>query len=791
MKVAPNGAERLKDAPPLASRSWIDRFASYLDSFHGVVAGKISGSGSSGGPGIGVKRANELDVWRLRSLVLVSWSTGISGAMLVPLYLLGNSASQILGCILIAGASILIVTPFLFRSKRISQDGAAQLVAITCCFVMTILTIASGGFPMGLAPGIQRILPIMVLCFGSLRLGLLVTLYVMLECVIHQFFAGSITPAIDDQALLLLIIGGSWLLQPVILLMVGVSLHMAGSQTILTLQALSEAKARFLSVVSHELRTPCHGILGSCEAALFELEDVQKARQDDDSSSHELQAKLDSSIEALRTIEAVAKHLSVIVEDLLLYSSSSLISIQEKRFGILPLFKFTEATLSRAAARAGCTLTFCVAPDIQHLWFIGDELRLRQAIINVVNNALKYAPGGPVAVRLDSVTPSHEMLYKLEISVKDNGPGIPEEDLQRIFLPFEQAGTDLSKFAGVGLGLSLVTELLNKMKGGIRCESTLGQGATFFLTVQCCKAEPPQHEEAKDHPPAPTALPVLSMSLIQPTILPSRNNSTSPASSADPIVIVTTNSIDLSSLSDDKWIGEDGMFDVRSDVTTWDALVDFVRDTPLLEADVIVFDNSKEAYAAAEQLRALIRAYSVPAVPILHISESRPLSLDTFDASIHPSALPALARSWYRAMALGTWILVVDDVPLNRKILRGQLTRLGHRVTEATNGLEACEAASAAGFAMDMIAMDLMMPIMDGQTAAKNIRKMERLVRPSCRPCPIFAVTAGNESIMKDEDAFCGFLQKPTSTKKLRGLVRYQVIRRMLPPLESSLLHQT
>lgn len=685
----------------------LERATVFMDSFHGR--------------NLSDKDTNELDIWRIRCLITVAWSTGLSGALLVPLYLMAGV--YLLASTLLMGSILLLTIPGLLRYWNDRQ--CSRIVALVSVLVMTILTTGSGGFPNGLAPGIQRIIPILVLCFGSLELGAAVTVYVMVETMVF-FAVGPFPAALDDTHLMDWICAGSWMLQPVMLFCLGVSLHMAGSQTVQTLLSASEAKARFLSIVSHELRTPLHGILGSCELGLT------------GSSSDQW--------EALESCRIAAKHLRLIVEDLLLYSSSSAIRIRNEPFEVSRLYRSLKATLQQSDTT--CRLVF-VDPK-GPMWFLGDELRLRQCFINVIGNGIKFcSEQDTITVQLQSAEPGEkeDSPWTLTFLIQDTGPGIRKEDMKRIFAPFEQAvETTQKSLAGVGLGLSIVVALLQKMGGNIRCESELGTGSCFFLTVKLQRTEDPEPSATRrsEHiPGSPSRTKPLFTTAASTTTVPplvsedmeTKNPlfSTDPppqpqtplaspkprtktptasapkaeaADTTSPIVIATRNDCDLSCLLD--WEGEENLFEVRTEYGSWNQVVKSIKTAEKVNVDVIVLDDSEEALRSIQTiLRAEDTICSVPVIRVCNdLSAVTPSPM--FDATIHIQVLPGLIRNWYRALALGAWVLVVDDVALNRKVFRKQLSRLGHRVSEASDGLESFRKAEAAGFGHDMIAMDIM-----------------------------------------------------------------------------------
>lgn len=852
--------------------SLLHRATLFLDSFHGRQLTDAN--------------TNELDIWRIRCLLTVSWTTALSGVLLVPLYILAGVYT--LAATLATGCAMLLAVPWAYQRRYGTHRQCSWVVAVVAVWVMTVLTAGSGGFPVGLAPGIQRILPIMVLCFGSLELGALVTGYVMVEVLV--FWGIGPFPAVlsmggggdddgndDDtvhtsrvnerEMIMDWICLGSWMLQPVILFCLGVSLHMAGTQTVQKLMSVSEAKARFLSIVSHELRTPLHGILGSCELGLA-----------GSSSDGDVANATDEKVDALRSCQLAAQHLRLIVEDLLLYSSSAAIRIRSEPFEVSNLYKSLKATLQQS--ETNCKLIFVDPPE--PMWFLGDELRLRQCFINVIGNGIKFcSENDTITIQLVSAQAGETDgdPWTLEFCIQDTGPGIRQEDIKRIFAPFEQAvGTTQKSLAGVGLGLSIVVTLLQKMNGKIRCESVLGEGSSFYFTIRVPRTEDPDKKSTNWDNDAPsstntsqltqatdgnlsTAETAGTLQLVpdeqdggdkqktllqekilstndcnsqvkqrQPVIAVPQSPLTTPPTAPEsrkvvpqaegftPIVIATKNDCNLTCLLD--WEGEENIFEVRDGYRSWNEVVECIVASHEHDVDLIVLDDSDEALRCINDRRKASECPTIESIPVIRVTTSYTCTNskdDLFDATIHMQLLPGLLRSWYRALALGAWILVVDDFALNRKLLHKQLARLGHRVSEACNGQEALDKATAAGFSHDMIAMDIMvrclvetfdpsytfvhtvltfencecyyfcrqMPVMGGLMAAEKIRQLEAIVKnnyTTTRPCPIFAVTAGDKTMTSDWSNFDGFLEKPINIQKLRRIVRHQVIRRLLPP---------
>jgi len=237
-------------------------------------------------------------------------------------------------------------------------------------------------------------------------------------------------------------------------------------------EAANEAKSTFLANISHELRTPMNGIIGMTDLALdTELSEEQRelldtARSSADSLLHLLNDVLDfSKIEARR------------------------LELEEMDFDVRNLVSETAKILSLQAGQKGLTMTHEIASDVPRE-LSGDPARLRQILINLVGNAVKFTNRGGIAVRLTLEYRKHRDV-SLHFSVKDTGIGIPLEKQKLIFQPFSQAdGSMTRKYGGTGLGLTICARLVELMRGNLWLESEPGQGSTFHFTALFKLAEP-------------------------------------------------------------------------------------------------------------------------------------------------------------------------------------------------------------------------------------------------------------------------------------------------------------
>lgn len=227
----------------------------------------------------------------------------------------------------------------------------------------------------------------------------------------------------------------------------------------------NQAKSYFLANISHELRTPMNGILGMLELALSE--------------------PLTPGLrEYLQTAKDSADTLLALLNELLDLSriESSKFTLELAPFSLRDMISQTARPLSIRAHQKGLEL-ICDIPDNVPDTLIGDDLRLRQILTNLIGNAIKFTEKGEVAVRLSQRNHRHSRI-ELEFSVEDTGPGIPKEAQDRIFEPFTQADHSTARrYGGTGLGLAIASSLVSLMGGKLEVDSTPGAGSRFHFSV--------------------------------------------------------------------------------------------------------------------------------------------------------------------------------------------------------------------------------------------------------------------------------------------------------------------
>ncbi|MFT3829640.1 MAG: ATP-binding protein [Opitutaceae bacterium] len=242
-------------------------------------------------------------------------------------------------------------------------------------------------------------------------------------------------------------------------------------------EAASRAKSEFVANISHEIRTPMNGMIGMTELALS-------------------MSTCDEQRECLRTAQSSGEALLTIIDDVLDFSKieSGRFSLSPVEFDLHACVEFAVETVAHRASAKGLELTVFIAADTPAL-VVGDSGRLRQVLLNLLGNAIKFTAAGEVVVR---VSPASELgPDRLRFAVSDTGIGIPTDRREAIFEAFEQADNSMTRtYGGTGLGLAIARRLVRLMAGEIRVESEVGKGSTFAFTVQLPRLDLPPEPES-------------------------------------------------------------------------------------------------------------------------------------------------------------------------------------------------------------------------------------------------------------------------------------------------------
>ena len=541
--------------------------------------------------------------------------------------------------------------------------------------------------------------------------------------------------------------------------------------------AAAQAKSNFLATMSHEIRTPMNGVIGMI--GMIGMIDVL-ARS---SLKHPQVAMVD-------LIRESAFSLLSIIEDILDFSKieAGHMEVESEPMAVGEVVEKVCAMLNRLAEKQGVELTLFTDPEIPPA-LLGDALRLRQILINLVNNAIKFSAGGAVAGRVAVravLAEQDARSVTLEFQVVDNGIGMGEATLATLatlFTAFTQADASTTRrFGGTGLGLAISGNLAQRMGGNIAVTSTPGAGSTFTLRLPFARV-PPTPEDARA---APTLVEGLSCLIIG-------NGKTL---SGDLVTYLanagahTQQVVDLEaarqltpSLAPGPWVW---VINTEADSPpSMDSLRALARAHPALEPHFVVIGHGPHRYPPqfdADRVSldgnvltrsALLRAVAVAAGRLPHHDEQNPLSPARY-------ATPPMALSREEARRQRRLILVVEDNDINQKVIMQQLSLLGLTADLTSDGLQALIRWRSGDYAL--IVTDLHMPGMDGYQLASVIRAEEQ-ERANARaqaglaaepPVRILALTA---NALKTEAQRCkdagmdDYMSKPAPLSELQDLL--------------------
>ncbi|NOU50070.1 response regulator [Pseudoalteromonas sp. JBTF-M23] len=510
----------------------------------------------------------------------------------------------------------------------------------------------------------------------------------------------------------------------------------------------NDAKSRFLATMSHEIRTPMNGVVG-----MLDLLNQSKLSQE---QSHLTSVAKNSALMLLR-----------IINDILDFSKieAGKMTIDRVPFNWRGVIKEIAELLSHQVKEKNLQMYFMFEPELGY-WQLGDPSRIRQILLNLVGNAVKFTKTSSSKIGVIEIKLSKSQVdpKQLEISVIDNGKGMSNEQQKLLFKPFTQADSSIQReFGGTGLGLSITQKLVTMMQGSIMCQSSENIGSTFKVTLPYSKCSSKSEREIE------IVFDSVSVCILgDGDIFEQDLHTNLLAHGADSKVVnwININDTNVQALNVDyvvvtleryqQIITANYQFKPDNNKTCYIILVsnNFTVPLPTESCFDPIYYNPYYSFKIIEHI-AIREGIISPDIPLTQLVNNDELALPTIEQAQQNNQL----------------ILVVEDNAYNQEVFRRQLSLLGYQCMIAEHGQMALEFIETHSFAL--IITDCHMPIMDGYTFTKKYRELEKQNSVK-KAIPIIAATANALSGEREKCIACGmndYISKPIELAYFKNLL--------------------